>query len=242
MRKMTPILLLLALIFAAPLNTVKAQTNRTISVTGSAEVRVMPDEVLITLGIENWSPILKTAKEANDAAMKSLLGVTESMGIEAKYVQMDYVNIEPRYDVRDNESRRIAGYFVRRNVVIVLKDLTKFEPLLTASLESGVNYVQGIQFRTTELRKYRDQARALAIKADKEKAMALAGEVGDSVGEAISISEGQIYWYANSSGRSNVSQNVVQEGGGEGGELEGALAPGQIVVSAVVTVTFELID
>ena len=45
---------------------------------------------------------------------------------------------------------------------ITLKDTSKFEDVLTESLQEGANYVHGIEFRTTELRKHRDAVRALA--------------------------------------------------------------------------------
>jgi hypothetical protein len=44
--------------------------------------------------------------------------------------------------------------------------------------------VQGIQFRTSELREFRDQARALATGAAREKAEAMAAELGMEIGRA----------------------------------------------------------
>ncbi len=46
--------------------------------------------------------------------------------------------------------------------MVTLKDITQFDDLLTELVAANVNYIHGIQFRTTELRQYRDQARALA--------------------------------------------------------------------------------
>ena len=42
----------------------------------------------------------------------------------------------------------------------------------SSAIEAGANKVQGLEFLTTELRKYRDQARSMAIKAAQEKAAA----------------------------------------------------------------------
>ena len=63
----------------------------------------------------------------------------------------------------------------------------KFEDLLSDALEAGVTHVQGIEFRTTELRKHRDRARSLALKAAQEKAELLADGAGRKIGKAISI-------------------------------------------------------
>ena len=144
--------------------------SRTISVAGEAEVRVVPDEVVLTIGIETTHKDLDAAKEENDARIAQVFAVAQAHEVEAKHIQTDYVSIEPRYH-DSYEKRGFIGYFVRRNVVITLRDLDRFEPLLADLLKGGANYVHGIQFRTTQLRRYRDQARDLAAEA----AVGLAG-------------------------------------------------------------------
>ena len=117
------------------------------------------------------------------------------------------------------------------------------------ALEVGANYVHGVQFRTTELRKYRDQARAKAIIAAKEKAVALAKELGQKVGQPRTINEGYGGWYSpynsgwwGSYGYGGMTQNVVQNVGSGSSETEGTIALGMITVNAKITVTFELTD
>ena len=110
---------------------------------------------------------------------------------------------------------------------------------------NGVNYVHGIDFRTSELRKHRDTARAMAIQAAKEKADALASELGVKRGKVYSITEN--YWggwwswsgsYWRSRGGGGMQQNVAQNAGGASEATEGALSVGQISVSATVNVSF----
>jgi Protein of unknown function (DUF541) len=55
-------------------------------------------------------------------------------------------------------------------------------------------HVYGIEFRTCGLRKHRDAARGLAIQAAREKAIALAGELGQEVGRPIDIREEYKGW------------------------------------------------
>jgi len=221
---------------------------RLITVTGDAEVRVVPDEVILTLGIETWNKDLRVAKGQNDEIVGKVLALAEEYGIEPQHIQTDFVSIEPRYRNGYFEESDFIGYFVRKSVVITLRDLTKFEDLLTGALEAGANYVQGIQFRTTELREHRDDARALAIQAAQEKAIALAGELGQQIGEPVTIQEVQSGWWSGynawwgSRWDSGMSQNVIQESGGGALEDVGSLAPGQINVNARVSVAFELKD
>ena len=224
----------------------EAEETGQISVTGEAEIRVVPDEVILTLGVETWNKKMGIAKGQNDAIVARVFALADEHAIAPEHIQTDYVSIEPRYRNGYYDERDFIGFFVHKTLVITLRDLDKFEDILADALEAGVNYVHGIQFRTTELRKHRDEARALAIRAAKEKAEDLAGELDQQVGDPKMIQEVQSSWWSgyNSWWRSRwgsgMSQNVIQEMGA--GELagDGSLAPGQISVTARVSVTFQL--
>ena len=69
------------------------------------------------------------------------------------------------------------------------------------------------RFYTSELRKYRDQARDLAMKAASEKAQALANAAGAQTGCVLNINENSwSYFNGLWGGRNNslMTQNVVQ--------------------------------
>ncbi|MFA9491082.1 MAG: SIMPL domain-containing protein [Anaerolineales bacterium] len=218
----------------------------TISVTGDAAVKVPPDEVIITLGVESWHPELSTAKKRNDARVEDIIATAHRYNIPDKDIQTDHISIEPRY--RDSYYREdLEGYFVRRTLALTLADISKFDDLLTEVIEDGANYVHGIEFRTTDLRKHRDQARSLAITAAREKAEALSKELGRQVGEPQSIQEnhsgwwsgyGSGWWGSHWSGAQ--TQNVVQSIDVDSALVQGSIAPGQIMVNAQVSVTFSL--
>jgi uncharacterized protein YggE len=217
-----------------------------ISVTGEAEIRVVPDEVILTLGVETWDKNMAIAKGQNDAIVARVLALSADHDIAPEHVQTDYVSIEPRYRNGYYEERDFIGYFVHKTLVITLRDLDKFEDILADALEAGVNYVHGIQFRTTELRKHRDEARALAIRAAKEKAVALAGELDQDVGDPKMIQEVQSGWWSGynswwgSRWGNGMLQNVIQEMGTGAVTGDGSLAPGQISITARVSATFRL--
>ena len=220
---------------------------RWIGVSGESVVRVVPDEVILTVGVETHHEDMNTAKAQNDAVIGEALRLVGDFGVESKHVQTDYINIEPRYDSY-YDRKNFIGFFVRKNVAITLKDLSQFEGLLSALLDAGVTHVHGIDFRTADLRKYRDEARALAIQAAQEKAKALAAELDQGVARPLVIREersdwfsGYASWWSGSWG-SSMSQNVVQNMGGVELQADGALALGQIEIRARISVEFELVD
>ncbi len=226
-----------------PVRAAEPINRGTVNVTGDAEIKVAPDEVVLILGVQTSDKSMQVAKNENDARVKRVIAMTKDFGIDPKYVQTEQIRIDPRYDGSPTRYNFI-GYFIYKTIVITLKDVDKFDGVYAAALDSGATHVQGIQFRTTELRKYRDQARALAIKAAQEKATALAGELGQKIGQPQSINEqysGWSSWYSTWWGGSMVqTQNVVQNVGGGQPNDEGTFAPGQISVTARVSVSFAL--
>ncbi len=221
---------------------------RTVSVSGEAEVKVVPDQVTLNLGVETWDRNLTLAKKQNDDRVRAVLAASKGLGVDAKNTQTDFISVETTYD--GSRGRNIlTGYFVRKSIVITLKETARFEALLSATLEAGANHLHGVDFRTSELRKYRDQARALAIKAAKEKATALAKELGQSIGKPQSIQENGSWWYSSHSsgwvpryGGMMQVQNASVGGGGRGdpSSEDSTVALGQISVRAGTQVTFIL--
>jgi len=247
--KALPIFLAGAILLSAFAPSVVAEEPKTIgsiSVNGDAVVKVVPDEVVLTLGVETRHEELSVAKRHNDERVQRVISVAKHLGIEEKYIQTDFINISPEYEYRNNGIDRIVGYRVGKTIQITLRDINRFDELLTSALEAGANYVHGVDFRTTELRKYRDQARALAIKAAQEKAQDLAEELGRTAGEPQSIVEQSSGWWSSynswwgSRWGSYVSQNVIQNAGLQSFTTADGTALGQISVNASVHVTFEL--
>ncbi len=219
--------------------------RRVISVEGEAEVKVVPDRIVLTLGIETSDKDLEKAKQLHDAHTRAVIDAVRQRGVEAKDIQTDYLDIEPRWDFTPTPENFI-GYFVRKTVVVTLREVPKFEGVLSVALASGANYVLGVQFQTSELRQHRDEARALAIKAAREKAVALAAQLNQKIGSPIEISELSSRWYSwysrswwgNRQG--SQTQNVTQDFGGDLPPGDGVLSPGRISVTASVRVIFEL--
>ncbi len=242
-RRLVPVVGLAAILVAAPFAT--GQEEGRITVTGEADVRVVPDEVVLTLGVETDDLDLQAAKAENDERMAAVIGAAKEAGLPDNLIRTDYLGIEPRYDY-DGRERIFLGYWVRRSVSLTLREIDAFEDLLSSVLAVGANYVHGIQFRTTELRTHRDRARSLALAAARKKAEKMAGELGHSVGHTVLMREDRSGWWSSYGGwwgggrGAYLSQNVMQNPGGGGPPAQGVLAPGQISVTAHVTVTFQL--
>jgi len=224
------------------------QAARSISVTGQAEVRVTPSMVNLVFGVETLNKALTTAKDENDKRVQAVVQSIQALGVAPKDIQTDYIQVEPRYD--DLSSGTVLRhYVVRKTIAVTLSDVAKFERCLSGALQTGATHVIGVQFLTSDLRKYRDEARARAIQAAREKAVALARELNARVGKVITIQEygSGAPWHSYNNawagaryGGSGMNQVSVEGGGGTGDLVGQAIALGQIGISASVNVNFEL--
>jgi uncharacterized protein YggE len=152
-------------------------------------------------------------------------------------MQTDHITLSERYTDEDVTEKPpvFLGYTVSKKVAIVLRDVSKAEQLLADIFKSGVTRIEDVDFRATQTRKYKDQARAMAIKAAQEKAIALTREIGQTIGKAYSITEADL--------TDRYSQNTSNSVGsvrGSYSDEESTIALGQISITARVVVSFEL--
>ncbi len=220
-----------------------------IAVAGAAEIRVVPDEVLLRFAVEGREPKLGDAVKACDTSTAAVIAFVKAAGIEDKDVQSDFIAIEPVFE-RPNGQESLTPQFFRssRGFAVRLRDVAKFDALLEGILKAGANRVEDVEFRTTALRKHRDLTRQQAIRAAREKAVALAGELGVKVGKPCSIREtsgGGVRNGASHHGdRWATTQNIVRDD--DRGittaedDAEQKLAAGMISVTSRVDVVFTL--
>ncbi len=223
--------------------------QRLISVTGSAEVRVAPDLVQVLLAVDTSDKTLAKAKAENDQRLTRTLAVLKRFASDPNDLQTDRISVEPLFDSGASYAARRAsepeGYKVRRTVVVTLRDLKRFEELISAVLDAGTNRIDGVEFQTTALRTHRDAARAMALKAAHEKARAMAAELNCTVGRPQHISEGSAtsgLWRYPGGRASAMNQNVASAEAQASGDASEGFAPGLISVTASVSVTFTLVD
>src|SRR5258708_7954860 len=144
---LAPVLLLTACAGtdARPVYVTTSPEPRSVSVSGEAELKVAPDEAVMTVGVETPDPTLQAAKARNDEAVKRVLAAAVAAGVESRHIQTEYVEIEPRY--KDYDRKEIVSFVARKAVVVTIKHLDRFEAIVAGVLDAGANILQGIQFK-----------------------------------------------------------------------------------------------
>jgi uncharacterized protein len=214
-----------------------------IHVSGQAEIRVAPDEVYFTLEVERLDKDLPTAQRLNDESVRQILAIARRFNVPAEDVKTAFITVEMKYSTdRDDDDdedrpparREFVGYQVSKTAVVRFADLRRFDEFFSEVLRAGVSRVRNLEFRTAQIRKYKDQARALAVRAAREKAVALTAELGQVIGKAHTITEQDERGSASSNNVSTVAS------GGFSADEGSAFAPGMITVTARVNVSFLL--
>jgi Uncharacterized conserved protein len=238
---------LLALLLSCVVSAISAQSIDvtklpTVQVTGTAEIFVVPDEVTFSLKVAKSDKNLVTAKNQNDENVGRILALAKRFNIDSKDVKTDFITVAEKFDrkrldAKDEEYSNIfAGYTVSKTVIVKLKDLKKFEEFFTEVVKIGVTQISNVSFQSSELRKYKDQARLMAIRAAREKAVAIAGAINQEVGKAVLIEEKDIDSYR--SPYANASSNSFSIS--DERDDTNTLAIGTISVKAQVEVQFLL--
>jgi uncharacterized protein YggE len=204
---------------------------RIISVTGLAEIAVVPDEGTLTLGIDSHDKELMLAKVNNDNRMKRLLAIAYAAGVEKKNIQTSALTMGPEYS--DEKIPKLLGYQVSQVVAVTLTDLSKYEELMTNFLKAGVNRVGGITFFVANPQKYREEVRLKAIQAAREKAKAMAAELSQTIGKPWEVTEGADFGAQYVPANFSIPRRGMQED-------EATVTGGEVTIRALVRVSFQL--
>lgn len=244
--------------------------QRTVTVSAMAEIDVVPDELVINFQVDTKDPkdLLK-AKADNDRRTRRVLEVVRSYDVPQGQVRIDYVDMGRRYRRYDYQA---DGFGVTRNIEVSLKEFDIQDTLIQDALNEGATEVGGLLFRTRKNREHQFEARRLAVLYAREKAAHLAELNGLKLGKPVSIDEAvEANMHTIGMGMGGMGMGMGDFTGAANAPAEGpkvrlatmttlpseppagaskpkpaekqdTIAPGVIVISSTVTITFELVE
>ncbi len=219
---------------------IEGRKPREITVRGVAEVVVPPDYVEVHTRVVTLDKDLNKSQAENDEQVKAVLDLVRKMGIAPDDVSTGYTSLGPKeHRVRD-QAPVFLGFEATKSITVKLRDLSKYEALISGVLELGVNRITGVSFRSSEELEKRKQARVLAVKAAREKAEYLAAQLGQKLGRPLWVAE-----YRPERVMRPWEANVAWSPGGAPAEPDtkaGTIAPASITIRAQVEVSFELVE
>lgn len=224
--------LIIALTFFMALGQMNAQeTKPMITVMGEGKVKVVPDQVSISVSVESKGTKSADVKKENDTKVDAVLKYIKKMGIDAKDFQTTRVSLNDQYDYE----KKKHNYVAVQSIQILVKDLSKYDALMEGLVDSGINNIGNIDFQSSKIEMHKSEARKLAIQNAKAKAQDYVGALGQKIGVAYTIVDNSQDNYPRP--RYEMMAMKMADSAFGGNET---LAVGEIEVTANVSVSFLL--
>jgi hypothetical protein len=169
-----------------------SQTNKnpfpkTITVTGTAETEIIPDEIYVQVDLKEYDK-KGQGKVSIDKIKQDFLNTVKTLGIPDSLISIaayDGLNGNPWYRKKHKKDELYASISYQ----IKLKNSKQVDDLVDRLDDNATQnfFIQRTaSSRITELRK---KLKMEAVKAAKEKAIYLAEAINENIGEAVTINE-----------------------------------------------------
>ena len=202
----------------------------TVEVIGEGIVYATPDMVNISISIEKEGLDLKNLRQKNGEAVAQVLQLL-SKELPMENFQTSYVSLYK------DDYNKLNKYRVVQNINIKLEDISKYDNLMNAIFDAGVNRIDGISFGVKNKEKLLQEARVAAIDDARKKALLYAVSLDQNIGKAIKIKELNSHF----NDIQPVERMSKMSLGSPANGSDNTLAVGKIAIEAQVNVAFELL-
>jgi uncharacterized protein len=160
--------------------------DRTVTVNGTATIKAMPDEAIVSLGVQTQANTAQGALSENAAKMTALIASLSDKGVAKNDIATSYVSIYPTYG---NSGTDITGYQAVNQVDVTLRDISKVGAVIDDAVKAGANLSNGITFKLSDENQGVNQALEAAVANARSKAETLAAAGDAQLGGVVSIQE-----------------------------------------------------
>ncbi len=225
---------------ADPANDPSQPPPRTITVSASSHVTLVPDVAHVGLGVSVTKPTVEAARAEAARIMNAIIAAAKDKGVAERDIRTTSIDLSPQYAPEcmyapDGSAcakpNRITGYTMTEQLDVTVRNLDVAGPIVDAATAAGATDVNGISFVVDDPDRATTDAQVAAIAAARAKATRMAEAAGVTLGRVLSISETPVAIpyplpYAGGAATSRDVATPVQ--------------PGTQDVTATVTVVFEI--
>lgn len=201
-----------------------------IQVQGVGKIKAVPDQAVIRLGIENKGKTAEEVKKINDATVSAVLKYLKDSKVPEKNIQTERVSFYSYKDYTDKKDY----YQASQTITLTLEDLSKYEVLVAGVMGKGVNRIDGVEYKSSQLASYQTEARKLAVQEAKKKATDYATALGQKVGKVLVVTDG------GGSMPPVFRPMYALKGAAADESMDQTLAVGEIEINTSVSISFEL--
>jgi uncharacterized protein YggE len=207
----------------------------TLTVSGTGDATADADMVTIVLGVQTRNESAAGAVADNGRMMASSIEALLAAGVPEDEIKTSRFSIYPTRDWIDGELSEKVVFEVNNQITITL-DLTDdvdVGEVLDGAVGAGANSVEGVTFGLRDPTSVQEEALEEAVNDAMGKSLVISEAAGVTLGRIVSISE---------SGASPVpmAESRVYFAADAGAATP--IVPGDVEVTATVTITYEILN
>ncbi len=161
--------------------------NNSVRVAGEGKVRVMPNQVILTLDVSFVRPRMVDAVRETQQTIDTVLGILEQFGRRNLDIKTSSISANKSYEYVGNRDV-FKGFSAGQTVDFVLNDISRFTELTGRLLETKINSIAQIQFGHSKADSLFREADLLAYDDAHKSATKLSQRAGVSLGKLRFIS------------------------------------------------------
>ncbi|MDI1445575.1 SIMPL domain-containing protein [Polyangium sp. 6x1] len=225
--------------------TVTVAAAQTVTVVGLGEVMVMPDSLRTSISIRARAETLAEARAEAARKTRAVMQALEELRIQDLQVRTAEITVTPiperQPEVGESTEPRIIGYQADSTLSVALRGVgrevlrVQGPRILDSALGAGANVVGGIDFFLSKPREAHRLALAAAVRDAEENAKVMAGAASIELRAHRTLS-------TEVATSIDYAQQALYSGAMEAGTVEFPVEPGEIRVTAQVTVSFEFTE
>lgn len=171
---------------------IAAQTASTITVQGSSEFDIIPDQAEISISVVNTAPTANEAQNDNAKVASNVQHKLLSLGISKDNIRTAQYNVYPIYDNETDKTvkkQTISGYHIANTITATLDDITTVGNVIDAALSAGADQISNIHFRKKDELPMKQAVLQGAVKEATAKAEAIASALNKHITGVLSVNE-----------------------------------------------------
>lgn len=171
--------------------------QNTITVSGSAYIKILPDEAFINISAITEKPTSQEAVDQNSTLSKAIIDAVKATGAQNLAIQTTGYDLSPLYDYsKESAPPEIYAYRVTSTIEAKTTELEKIGEIIASATGAGANSISSIGFDLTDAtkRKAKNDALAAATIDANDKAIAIANAMGLKIDSVLYIIEDEVYF------------------------------------------------
>ncbi|GAB5465226.1 MAG: SIMPL domain-containing protein [Candidatus Kapaibacteriales bacterium] len=164
---------------------------RTVSVSGTAELEVVPDRIYLSIGYgEYWKEEYEEGKEWNDFRTKVPLEMIEPKilaALKQAGFGSDKITVK---QIGNNYRQQGKDFLLKKTIELKLDNLDKMNEIISMVDVRGIDKIVISRMESDKIEEMKLKVKAEAVRAAKEKASVMLDAVGEKAGKLLTLSEG----------------------------------------------------